>query len=65
MPACRKHSERTDGRVAMRDIAEEWLKDPEFRAEYEALEPEFALASASGSCLSRRPYRSGLPALLE
>ncbi len=34
------------GRIAMRDIAEQWLKDPEFRAEYEALEPEFALASA-------------------
>jgi hypothetical protein len=33
-------------RIAMRKIAEEWLKDPEFRAEYEALEPEFALASA-------------------
>jgi ribosome-binding protein aMBF1 (putative translation factor) len=36
----------SSGRIAMRDIAEEWLKDPEFRAEYEALEPEFALASA-------------------
>ncbi len=34
------------GRIAMREIAEEWLKEPEFRAEYEALEPEFALASA-------------------
>jgi phage-related protein/DNA-binding XRE family transcriptional regulator len=36
----------SSGRIAMRDIAKEWLKDPEFRAEYEALEPEFALASA-------------------
>lgn len=33
-------------RIAVRDIAEAWLKDPELRAEYEALEPEFALASA-------------------
>ncbi len=30
----------------MRDIAEDWLEDPDFRAEYDALEPEFALASA-------------------
>jgi ribosome-binding protein aMBF1 (putative translation factor) len=36
----------SSGRIAMRGIAEEWLKDPELRAEYEALEPEFALASA-------------------
>ena len=27
----------SSGRIAMRDIAVEWLKDPEFRAEYEAL----------------------------
>lgn len=33
-------------RIAIRDIAREWLKDPAFRAEYEALEPELALASA-------------------
>jgi ribosome-binding protein aMBF1 (putative translation factor) len=37
----------------MREIAEEWLKDPEFRAEYEALEPEFALASALIGARSR------------
>ena len=29
----------SSGRIAMRDIAAEWLEDPEFRAEYEALEP--------------------------
>jgi ribosome-binding protein aMBF1 (putative translation factor) len=40
-------------RIAMREIAEEWLKDPEFRAEYEALEPEFALASALIEARSR------------
>jgi ribosome-binding protein aMBF1 (putative translation factor) len=33
-------------RIATREIAREWLKDPKFRAEYEALEGEFALASA-------------------
>jgi transcriptional regulator with XRE-family HTH domain len=37
----------------VRDIAKEWLKDPEFRAEYEALEPEFALASALIEARSR------------
>lgn len=41
------------GRIAMRDLAEEWLKDPELRAEYEALEPEFALASALIEARSR------------
>jgi ribosome-binding protein aMBF1 (putative translation factor) len=43
----------SSGRIAMRDIAAEWLKDPEFRAEYEALEPEFALASALIDARSR------------
>jgi ribosome-binding protein aMBF1 (putative translation factor) len=41
------------GRIAMRDIAKDWLKDPELRAEYEALEPEFALASALIEARSR------------
>jgi transcriptional regulator with XRE-family HTH domain len=36
----------SSGCIAAREIAREWLKDPEFRAEYEALEGEFALASA-------------------
>ncbi|MGH6900335.1 MAG: helix-turn-helix domain-containing protein [Geminicoccaceae bacterium] len=40
-------------RIAMRDVAKEWLKDSEFRAEYEALEPEFALASALIEARSR------------
>ena len=40
-------------RIAMRDIAQDWMKDPEFRAEYEALEPEFALASALIEARSR------------
>jgi len=29
-----------------RELLEEQLKDPEFRAEYEALEPEFAIVQA-------------------
>jgi ribosome-binding protein aMBF1 (putative translation factor) len=41
-----KEGDMSSGRIAIRDIAQEWLNDPEFRAEYEALEPEFALASA-------------------
>jgi ribosome-binding protein aMBF1 (putative translation factor) len=28
------------------DIAAEWMKDPEFKAEYDALEEEFSLAAA-------------------
>ena len=36
----------SNGRIATQDIAKAWLREPEFRAEYEALEPEFALASA-------------------
>jgi ribosome-binding protein aMBF1 (putative translation factor) len=43
----------SSGRVAMREFAKEWLKDPEFRAEYEALGPEFALASALIDARSR------------
>lgn len=36
----------SSGRIPVREVASEWLKDPAFRAEFEALEPEFALASA-------------------
>jgi ribosome-binding protein aMBF1 (putative translation factor) len=32
--------------IPVREAAKAWLRDPEFRAEYEALEPEFTLASA-------------------
>ncbi len=28
------------------DLSKEWLKDPEFRAEYDSLEDEFKLAAA-------------------
>ncbi len=30
----------------VRKLHEEWMKDPQYRAEYEALENEFSLASA-------------------
>lgn len=30
----------------VRDLHEKWLKDPDYRAEYEELEPEFDLARA-------------------
>jgi ribosome-binding protein aMBF1 (putative translation factor) len=40
-------------RIAVREAAKEWLKDPEFRAEYDALEGEFALASALIAARSR------------
>ena len=32
--------------IPVEEVAEEWLKDPEFKAAYDALEEEFALASA-------------------
>jgi ribosome-binding protein aMBF1 (putative translation factor) len=36
----------SDSRIPVGDLAREWLQDPEFRAEYDALEDEFALATA-------------------
>ena len=30
----------------IRDLHRKWMRDPEYRREYEALEPEFALAAA-------------------
>lgn len=32
--------------IPVEEAARKWMKDPEFRAEYDALEEEFALASA-------------------
>lgn len=32
--------------IPVEEAAKEWMKDPAFRAEYEALEEEFALAAA-------------------
>jgi ribosome-binding protein aMBF1 (putative translation factor) len=32
--------------IPVEEAAKEWMQDPEFRAEYDALEDEFALASA-------------------
>src|SRR5271165_2744198 len=32
--------------IPVEEAAKEWMKDPEFRAAYDALEDEFALASA-------------------
>jgi hypothetical protein len=34
-------------RLNVRELAAEWLKDPAFKAEYDALEEEFSLASAA------------------
>jgi hypothetical protein len=36
----------SDSRIPVDELAREWLQDPEFRAEYDALEDEFALATA-------------------
>lgn len=36
----------SDSRIPVADLAREWLRDPEFRAEYDALESEFTLAAA-------------------
>lgn len=32
--------------LPVKEAAKQWMKDPQFRAEYDALEDEFALASA-------------------
>lgn len=32
--------------IPVEEAAKKWMKDPEFRAEYDALEEEFALAAA-------------------
>jgi hypothetical protein len=45
MPTC-STSDVSRERVAVRETATLWPMDPEFRAEYRALEQEFALASA-------------------
>lgn len=37
----------SDITIPVADLAKVWLKDSEFRAEYDALEDEFALVSAS------------------
>jgi ribosome-binding protein aMBF1 (putative translation factor) len=36
----------SERRIPVDELAREWLQDPEFRAEYDALEGEFALATA-------------------
>jgi hypothetical protein len=33
-------------RIKVSDLAREWMRDPAFKAEYDALEEEFALATA-------------------
>jgi ribosome-binding protein aMBF1 (putative translation factor) len=40
-------------RIGVRETAKAWLKDADFRAEYRALEEEFALASALIAARSR------------
>lgn len=36
----------TKKRLLVETVAQEWFEDPEFRAEYDALEEEFSLAAA-------------------
>jgi ribosome-binding protein aMBF1 (putative translation factor) len=38
--------EKNSRSLLVEDIVKEWMEDPEFRAEYDALEDEFALATA-------------------
>jgi ribosome-binding protein aMBF1 (putative translation factor) len=35
----------SENRISVNDLAREWLQDPDFRAEHDALEGEFALAA--------------------
>ncbi len=32
--------------ISLRELGEEWMKDPEFKKGYDALEPQFAMADA-------------------
>ncbi len=43
----------SDNRIPPDDLAREWLQDPEFRAEYDALDDEFTLATALIGARSR------------
>jgi len=37
---------KNSNEIPFEKLSKEWMKDPEFRKEYDALEEEFALASA-------------------
>ena len=41
-------------KIMISTLAKKWMKDPAFRREYEALEEEFALASADDRCTRPR-----------
>lgn len=43
----------SDERIFVADLGREWLKDAEFKAEFDALEDEFALAAALIDARSR------------
>ena len=51
----------SSARIPVRGAAKAWLKDPSFRTEYDALEPELALAPAPqpgrDDTRRRRPWR--------
>jgi hypothetical protein len=42
----------SDARLDVRVLAAEWLKDPAFKAEYDAMEEEFSLAAPLMRALS-------------
>jgi hypothetical protein len=42
----RKGCEMSNASLKVSDLAKYWLKDPELKAEYDALEDEFTLAAA-------------------
>jgi hypothetical protein len=48
---------RTMSRIRVDDLHRDWMKDPEYRQEYEALEEEFSLASV----LIDARKRTGMP----
>jgi hypothetical protein len=49
--------------IPIEEVAKEWMKDPEFVAAYDALEDEFAVASAliKGARRSRHDAGTGGP----
>lgn len=40
--------------TSIKDLHKKWLKDPEYRRDYEALDEEFALAVAVGKARATR-----------
>ncbi len=47
LPGSVKRKRRTRRMIRVSELAKQWMKDPKYRAEYDALEEEFARIAAS------------------